>query len=226
MRAPTGILCINKIAAASRQLDAAIRMFFAKEDDLAVHTVASAAFRILRDVTKKRGKNIATEVIRAGIYGMARQYAEGKMPKEMLKGIENTALMDTIKGIVENERAQGNEFDLNRILITNERANERRAWPSKAANFLKHADRDHEQHLAVDALENESVLIGASIAYLELMKKPTPEIVAFYAFSVKNDTDTGVWEDQELLLKLRSLDEPARYGECRKYIRGARKKKK
>ena len=154
MRALTGTLYINKIAAASRQLDAAIRMFFAKEDDLAVHTVASAAFRILRDVTKKRGKNIATEVIRAGIYGMARQYAEGKMPKEMLKGIENTALMDTIKRIVEDERAQGDKFDLNRILITNERANEQRAWPSKAANFLKHADRDHEEHLAVDALEN------------------------------------------------------------------------
>jgi hypothetical protein len=67
-----GTLHINKIAAASRQLDAAIRMFFAKEDELAIHTVTSAAFRILRDVTDKRGKNITAELLRNGIYSMAR----------------------------------------------------------------------------------------------------------------------------------------------------------
>jgi hypothetical protein len=41
-----------------RQLDAAIRMFFAREDELAIHTLACGAFRILRDVTKKRGKEL------------------------------------------------------------------------------------------------------------------------------------------------------------------------
>jgi hypothetical protein len=45
MPTSSGTLHINKIAAASRQLDAAIRMFFAKEDELAIHTVASAASR-------------------------------------------------------------------------------------------------------------------------------------------------------------------------------------
>jgi hypothetical protein len=34
-------ILINKMAAASRQLNAAIRMFFVKEDELAIHTVAS-----------------------------------------------------------------------------------------------------------------------------------------------------------------------------------------
>jgi hypothetical protein len=42
MRALPGTVHINKIAAASRQLDAAVRMFFTKEDELAIHTVASA----------------------------------------------------------------------------------------------------------------------------------------------------------------------------------------
>jgi hypothetical protein len=66
MRAAPGTIHINKFAAASRQLDAAIRMFFAKEDELAIHTVASAAFRLLRDLTAKRGKNFTAEAFRAG----------------------------------------------------------------------------------------------------------------------------------------------------------------
>jgi hypothetical protein len=181
MHASRGAVHINKIAAASRQLDTAIRMFFAREDELAIHTIASAAFRILRDVTKKRGKNFTAEVLRNGFYGMARQYAEGKLPKDMLKLIENTPVMALIKSILEGERAQGGKLDLTYISIGTNNTHERRAWPSNAANFLKHADRDPEEHLALDELKNENVLIGACAAYLELMKMPTPEIIAFCA---------------------------------------------
>jgi hypothetical protein len=46
---------IDKIDAARRQLDASIRMFFSSEDILAVHTVASAAYRIIRDLAEKSG---------------------------------------------------------------------------------------------------------------------------------------------------------------------------
>ena len=42
---------VTKVEAGGRQLDAAIRMFFANEDILAVHTVSRAAFRILYDIT-------------------------------------------------------------------------------------------------------------------------------------------------------------------------------
>lgn len=47
----------NKVDAARRQLEAAIRMFFAKEDALAVHTIASAAYRILRDLAEGTGNS-------------------------------------------------------------------------------------------------------------------------------------------------------------------------
>ena len=46
---------VTKIQAAQRQIDAAIRMLFRNEDPVAIHTVAMAGFRILRDLTKKRG---------------------------------------------------------------------------------------------------------------------------------------------------------------------------
>jgi len=44
---------ITKLEAGQRQLESAIRMFFANEDILAVHTVSRAAFRILYDITKE-----------------------------------------------------------------------------------------------------------------------------------------------------------------------------
>jgi hypothetical protein len=192
MHAPPGTIHIKKIAAAGRQLDAAIRMFFAKEDELAIHTVASAAFRILRDLIKKRGKNFADDVLRVGIYAMAQQYAEGALPKDMLKLLENTQMMAVIEYILDNERAQADNFDLSRIVFRGDRTNDRRAWPSKAANFLKHANRDSEEHLALNEIKNEDVLIGACIAYSELMKMLTTEMMAFIAFwAAKNDAEGG-----------------------------------
>ena len=52
-----GDLRTNKIDAARRQLEAAIRMFFGGDDPFAIHTVASAAYRILRDVAEHSGKS-------------------------------------------------------------------------------------------------------------------------------------------------------------------------
>lgn len=160
-------------------------------------------------MTQKRGKNFAAEVIRNGIYAMARQYADGKLPQETLKRIENTALMVAFKDMLEAERAEGKRFDVGRIGVRMNKTGEQRAWPPKAANFLKHADRDAEAHLAVDEVENENVLIGACAAYLELMRTPSPEIMAFIAF-------WGV--KKELSLKLRSVDEPVRHSVCTKSI--------
>lgn len=46
---------INKIDAARRQIDAAIRMTFAGEDPIAVHSVIAAGHRIIKDICEKRG---------------------------------------------------------------------------------------------------------------------------------------------------------------------------
>jgi hypothetical protein len=46
---------INKIDAARRQIDAAIRMTFGEEDPVAVHSVVAAAHRIVRDICERRG---------------------------------------------------------------------------------------------------------------------------------------------------------------------------
>ena len=46
---------ITKIEAAQRQINAGIRMLFRNDDPVAVHTVAMAGFRILRDLVKHKG---------------------------------------------------------------------------------------------------------------------------------------------------------------------------
>jgi hypothetical protein len=54
----------NKIEAARRQLDAAIRLFFTPEDPFAVHSVMSAAERILRDLAEQSGNSSIHETIK------------------------------------------------------------------------------------------------------------------------------------------------------------------
>lgn len=48
---------LTKQAAAQRQLDAAIRILFAGEDDLAIHTLVSAAHTVVADLDKKKGSH-------------------------------------------------------------------------------------------------------------------------------------------------------------------------
>jgi len=49
-------LHLTKQTSAQRQLDAAIRILFAGEDMLAIHTIVSAAYNVLTDLDNKSGK--------------------------------------------------------------------------------------------------------------------------------------------------------------------------
>ena len=51
---------IAKVEAAERQLAQAIRLFFEQSDQIAIHTLASAAYGILSDICEQRG--IAREI--------------------------------------------------------------------------------------------------------------------------------------------------------------------
>ena len=62
-----GTIKANKIEAVRRQRDAAIRMLFANEDPLAIHTISMAAFRILRDLAGKRDDSCMQKVVGATI---------------------------------------------------------------------------------------------------------------------------------------------------------------
>jgi hypothetical protein len=82
MSDPSGTVRILKLAAAQRQLDSAIRMFFGDEDALAITTVAAAAYRILRDVAEKRGQRVMVDDWRDNMLGVARAFVNNELPEE------------------------------------------------------------------------------------------------------------------------------------------------
>lgn len=47
-------ISVSKIDAAKRQLETALRLYFGSEDPITIHTLASAAFGILNDVSKSK----------------------------------------------------------------------------------------------------------------------------------------------------------------------------
>ena len=131
-----GTLQISKIAAAQRQLDAAIRMFFDREDELAIHTVTSAAFQVLRDIIKERGEHFTVEAFRAGILSIARQYANGTLPPSKLAMIKRSALLAKIEPLIADIRDQGDEFDSKRIGVEVSKQLEHKLWLSRATTFV------------------------------------------------------------------------------------------
>jgi len=48
-------LIISKLDAARRQLEMAIRIYFNEGDPVSIHTLAAAAYNVLRDINAKRG---------------------------------------------------------------------------------------------------------------------------------------------------------------------------
>jgi len=220
-----GIVQISKIASAQRQLDAAIRMFFGLEDELAIHTVAAAAFQVLRDVTTKRGGHFTNEVFRAGMLNIAKQYSAGTLPPDKKAMIEGSGLMATIEPLIADIREQGDEFDSKRLSVKVSKRQEHKLWLSHATTFLKHAGQDPNGFLAVDDLDNEKILMATCAAYIELMKNPTPEIMAYFAFwSAKNHQVNDLAKEvQKFARQLEAAKEARRYRLCIQFIRANKK---
>jgi thioesterase domain-containing protein len=101
---------------------------------------------------------------------------------------------------------------------------EQRAWPSNAANFLKHADRDVDKLLMLDDVNNEHLLMGSAISYLQLMQTATPEMVAYLAYwSVKNEAEYDLSaEGRQLADRLKIADPNNRLALSLAFIRDAK----
>lgn len=56
---------VNKIEAAQRQIDVTIELLFLNKDPIAIHTLASAAFRILRDISNKKKDSKMKQCLKA-----------------------------------------------------------------------------------------------------------------------------------------------------------------
>jgi hypothetical protein len=161
-------LHVTKLVAARRQLRAAIRMFFAGEDELAIHTVASAAYRIISDLKMKRGRDEVGDHYLTNIFYVVRDYRRGTLPKlftddpEAMKWIQEMAEQLPITASMKYEDIKAS--------VSEKTAREWWQKRNKVSNFLKHADRDAKAHISLQEIDNLNLLTLALSSYSDLVK--------------------------------------------------------
>jgi hypothetical protein len=191
---------IKKEAAAQRQLDAAIRMTLNCEDELAIHTVASAAYQILRDLKKKRSRKELSDRLGLGIFLFAKDLASGKI-KELPTEITVSQVLVEAIGRVCAAIKNGEVKSENDVIRTLSAPGEKSHWDkfNLPANFLKHADYFPETALALEDVNNDLLLMRATSAYVELMGTgtATAEMLVYFVFRGG--------DDENMSLKLRTI---------------------
>ena len=157
---------ITKQLAAQRQIDAAIRMLFAGEDPLAVHTIVAAAHGIISDLAKIRGIDIYADIGR-----------------EILRELYEEKTHETIPiGTLERLHGELKECIHNKL-----------RYP---ANFLKHANRDSDKSVKQEEMKTDELLAVSCDAYLRLGLKFTLEMAVFRQWHLAvypADEDDEVW---------------------------------
>jgi hypothetical protein len=216
---------INKLEAARRQLDAAIRMTFANEDELAIHTVAAAAYRILRDMLHKRGRHDLEELIRFGFYTMAKNFLEGKIEKDSL---EKSQLYHLVSRIADTMKVHGNKLTVDNMPIFVNEASKKAHWQamSKVSGFLKHADRLPEAIISLADVDNTALIMYACATFGVVSHALTPEMVIFNQYVAAT---TGITREQfsgnqrRIVDYLERLSPSRRRRACQKFIRVSKK---
>lgn len=163
----TATLHVTKLAAAKRQLQAAIRLFFMEEDELAIHTVASAAYGLLKDLKRDRGRNEAADSYLTTFFYLVRDFRRGTLPAHMTS---NPTMMAEIERIADQLSPITADSKLSDVQVTISPTLERQYWneSNQAANFLKHADRDTDRTLSLERIDNHLLLLKCCSAYRDI----------------------------------------------------------
>ena len=159
---------LTKLAAARRQLCAAIRMFFAEEDELAIHTVASAAYRVICDLKSQRGRDEVGDYYLTMVFYAVRDYRRGTLPSYLADDAET---MKWIRKLAEQlPITASSRYEDIKVSVSPDIAKEFWAKRNKVSNFLKHADRDASAHISTDEVDNLFLLMQAQASYLNLAR--------------------------------------------------------
>lgn len=176
MKIGSARIFVTKLSAAKRLLRAAIRLFFDKEDDLAVHAIAASAYGILKDLWVARGGNEAaraTETFMLGLVSLAQEKTSGNLAPEVLADESFLRTLDQLIGAFQiTPDSDLSKIDLSVVLDKN---STKHFWDdnNRVSNFLKHADNkfaDRDEHvaLAMDNVDNLTLLMRATSSYESL----------------------------------------------------------
>lgn len=173
---------ITKLAAAQRQLRAAIRLYFVDEDELAIHTVASAAYRLINDLKAARGMAEAADVRLGSIFYVVRDFRRGTLPKHIS---ENSEMMRWVVEMAEKLPIIA-ESKIEDVTVHADDDAARAFWRKRneVSNFLKHADKDSQDQISLEKVDNLVLLMQAMGAYTDLAKNDLgPEGLVLWLYS-------------------------------------------
>ena len=221
MKKSSAKLYVNKLAAAQRQLRAAVRMFFAGEDELAIHTVVSAAYRVLSDLKKDQGRDEVGDCHLTTLFYAVRDYRRGTLPSNLSEDPE------AMKLIREYAKKLPITASTSRKDVTATVSPDvaKAFWNrrNKVANFLKHADHDAQSHIALDDVDNLQLLMQALSAYIDLKGDDLgAEGLVFWIYlSVTSGTKEGLPpEFKKIAEDLDGFGSAERLNMCSALVRG------
>ncbi len=213
-------LHITKLAAAKRQLQAAIRLFFMPEDELAVHTIAAAAYGLLKDIKRDRGMNEAADAHLTTYFYLVRDYRRGTLPDHMTS---DPAFMEEVKSIADQLSPITADSNFSDVCVSITPTLERQYWndTNRAANFLKHADRDTGGTLSLEDLNNQILLSKCFCAYQDVAPDDLGnEGLVFQAFVTANNRayQLGSTSFDSLVLSMRKTPNERQSAICYRVI--------
>lgn len=218
---PSASLHVTKLAAAKRQLQAAIRLFFFEEDELAIHTVASAAYGLLKDLKRDRGHSEAADSYRTTIFYLVRDFRRGTLPAHFTS---DPGIMAEVERISDQLSPITADSKLSDVKVTISPDIERQYWNenNRAANFLKHADRDINVTFPLDKIDNHLLLLKCCSAYRDIAPDDLGnEGSIFEAFTAANNPShqtTGSTSFDSLVESMRRVPPEHRRELCFKGI--------
>lgn len=193
---------INKLAAAERQLAAAIEMYYLEMDALAIHTVSSAAHNLFADMMRNRGKEPTIHGIDYGLYRLARDVNDGVIGQSEIDcwGKEVASLVDERVAILKANPS----FNIEEMSTSAPSHFQKTFWNKKrkAYNFLKHADSDAQSLLDFGSINNEDIIFEAISWSMHLNATYSPAKHFFFCTMLalgRIDRDTKKAWDLELI---------------------------
>jgi len=212
----TASLHVTKMAAAKRQLQAAIRLFFMEEDELAIHTVAAASYGLLKDLKRDRGVSEAADVYRTTFFYLVRDFRRGTLPAHMTS---DPTMMAEIQRIADTLSPITADSKISDVKVTIPPALEKSYWneSNRAANFLKHADRDSDGTLSLDDVDNRLLIMKCCSAYRDIAPDDLGnEGLAFEAFIAATNPAHHLTESSfdSLVARMRKVPDEHRMRLC------------
>lgn len=158
-----------------------------EEDELAVHTVASASYGLLKDLKQDRGWSEAADSYRTRFFYLVRDFRRGTLPSHLTS---DPSMMAEIERIADQLSPITADSKLSDVQVTISSAVEKQYWneSNQAANFLKHADRDAGGTLPLEKIDNNLLLLKCCSAYRDIAPDDLGnEGLVFEAFTAANN---------------------------------------